>query len=90
MVLPIDYHMFKRKVLLILHLSLPMGKAYIIETCTSAPYIKNHCDDITPEPQVRPLTHTFLYDIYNVFNLQIIQIIPRTKLSVQSIKTYSS
>ena len=40
-----------------------MRKAYTIETCTSAPYIENHCDDITPGPQVRSLTHTFHYDI---------------------------
>ena len=30
--------------------SLPMGKAIGIETFTSAPYIEDHCDDITPEP----------------------------------------
>ena len=43
--------------------SLPMGNAIVIETFTSAPCIRNHCDDITPEPLLRQLRHTFYEDI---------------------------
>ena len=31
------------------HPPLPMGKTIVIETCISAPYKEEHCDDTTPE-----------------------------------------
>ena len=63
MVLHIYYHILKRKVISLQPISLPMGKVIVLETCTSAPYIQDHCDDITPEPQMRPMNHTFHDDI---------------------------
>ena len=35
---------------------LPMGRAILIETCTSAPYRPGHwlLSDVTPEPQTIP------------------------------------
>ena len=52
-----------RKVIQMQRTSLPMGKAIVIETCTCAPYTGDHCDDVTTELLVRPLTHTFYDDI---------------------------
>ena len=32
--------------------SLPIGKPIVIKISTSAPYIEDHCEVITPEPLV--------------------------------------